>query len=80
MSCRLILDGSATHLLFMHPWNVPECGRLQRLHALRPWKILRGHGIDRHLWLVSCRLVLLGRMQLVERKRVVWHGQLLDCR
>ena len=37
----------------------------------------RHHG---HMQCLSCWRVLLGRMQLVERKRAVWRGQLLDCR
>ena len=48
---------------------------VRRGQLLCCWK--RHHG---HLQFLSCWRVLLGWMQLVERKRAVWRGQLLDCR
>jgi len=69
MSSRLILDWSTFHLHHLPCWNLPRCRRCQQLQAVRPWKILRRHGINGHLWLVPRRILLP-----LWRKRILLHS------
>ena len=58
LSCRLICHRKPNSMHFLSCRELQPVSREHDMQSLRPWKALRRHRIDRHLWLVPRRIVL----------------------